>query len=291
MGFSNVARKATTLMVAIIGLSVGIVSEAGAPVNIVSEVDETVYVTASALNVRSGPDTDYDKVGKLSNRASIRRTGITDNGWSRVDYNGTVAYVSSQYVTTEEPAAAPAVVATTGSTDLTGLVFDGSVSSACQAKAISLYSCVPQNVKNAIVNSGYQVIVSSNPWWTEGHAGTFYPFDSGYAQGNAIAIYAGSVGKVNIAVVHEIGHFIDNYIGRRDGYGTCSFGYQAVTSTSEWQEIYAAERGASGFPSYATDCAEDYFAECVWKALVSPGWCSTTIPRSYEYAMRFVNAC
>lgn len=253
----------------------------------VTDVDETVWATTS-VNVRTGPATSYQKVTTLGYGQEAHRTGVTDNGWSRVNIDGTDYYVNSSYLTAEkiEP-----VQTVAGSADLSGMVFDGNVSSACQSTAINLYSLVPQNVKNAIINQGYQVIVSSNPWWTDGHAGTYYPIEGSFSQGRAIAIYAGSVGKVNMAVIHEIGHFVDNYIGRRDGYGYTTFGYQGVSSSSEWHEICAAEAGVSGFPSWATDCVEDYFAECCWKALANPGWCASTLPRSYEFVMRYINAC
>ena len=69
------------------------------------EVDETVYVTgASSLNVRKGPGTSYDKIGTLSEGASIKRVGIGDNGWSKIIYDGKEAYVSSNYLTTKKPA-------------------------------------------------------------------------------------------------------------------------------------------------------------------------------------------
>ena len=67
------------------------------------EVNETVYVTSSC-NVRESYSTSSNKLGKLNAGSSIIRTGIADNGWSRVNYNGKVAYISSQFLTTEKPA-------------------------------------------------------------------------------------------------------------------------------------------------------------------------------------------
>ena len=69
------------------------------------EVNETVYVTgASSLNVRTGPGTGYEKIGTLSEREATTRVGVGDNGWSQIMYNGNVAYVSSNYLTTTKPA-------------------------------------------------------------------------------------------------------------------------------------------------------------------------------------------
>lgn len=65
-------------------------------------VNETVYVTSSC-NVRESYSTSSNKLGKMNEGSSIKRTGIADNGWSRVEYNGKTAYISSQFLTTEKP--------------------------------------------------------------------------------------------------------------------------------------------------------------------------------------------
>lgn len=66
------------------------------------EVDETVWATAG-VNIRKGAGTNYAVVGSLSKNASIKRTGIGNNGWSRVDMGGITAYISSEYLTTANP--------------------------------------------------------------------------------------------------------------------------------------------------------------------------------------------
>ena len=69
-----------------------------------TEVNETVYVKGTnSVNVRSGPGTSYKNIGSLEKNASITRTGIGSNGWSRVSYNGQTAYISSSYLTTTKP--------------------------------------------------------------------------------------------------------------------------------------------------------------------------------------------
>ena len=72
------------------------------PVVTYKDVSETVYAKGN-VNVRSGPGTDYTKLGKLSKDDSVKRTGIGDNGWSRVEYNGKTAYISSEYLSTTKP--------------------------------------------------------------------------------------------------------------------------------------------------------------------------------------------
>ncbi len=73
-----------------------------ASVNI-EDVNETVWATYS-VSIRSSYSTESDVLDVLIGSYSITRTGICDNGWSRVDYNGEAAYIKSEYLTTEEPA-------------------------------------------------------------------------------------------------------------------------------------------------------------------------------------------
>ncbi len=66
------------------------------------EANETVYATQS-MNVRSSWSKDSTKIGFLNKGQSVTRTGTASNGWSRIIYNGNVAYVASSLVTTENP--------------------------------------------------------------------------------------------------------------------------------------------------------------------------------------------
>ncbi len=65
-------------------------------------VDEIVYSTGE-VNVRSGPGTQYKRIGGLSYAEAIRRTGIGSNGWSKVMFGGETAYVFTELLTTTKP--------------------------------------------------------------------------------------------------------------------------------------------------------------------------------------------
>ena len=68
------------------------------PVVNYTEVDEYVYVTASSLNIRTGPGTSYSQVSSAGKNAKLHRIGIGDNGWSKISYDGKTLYVSSSYL-------------------------------------------------------------------------------------------------------------------------------------------------------------------------------------------------
>lgn len=70
-----------------------------------TDVNETVWATYS-VSIRSAASTDADKLDVLVGSYSITRTGIGDNGWSKVDYNGQTGYIKSEYLTTTKPSTA-----------------------------------------------------------------------------------------------------------------------------------------------------------------------------------------
>ena len=70
-----------------------------------TETDETLYATTT-VNVRSSYSTNSDKLGSLTKAQSVTRTGIGTGdaaGWSRIEFNGKVAYVSSDYLSATKP--------------------------------------------------------------------------------------------------------------------------------------------------------------------------------------------
>jgi uncharacterized protein YgiM (DUF1202 family) len=67
-----------------------------------TDVNETVY-TKDSCNVRESYSTDSKKITKLEKGRKLKRIGVGDNGWSKVEYNGKTVYISSQFLTTEKP--------------------------------------------------------------------------------------------------------------------------------------------------------------------------------------------
>ena len=82
--------------------------ETNEPEFTVTEVTATKYATQS-VNVRSGPSTDYDKIGGLTTNQEVQVTGQASTGWYRFTWtDGREAYVSDKYLSdskVEKPAA------------------------------------------------------------------------------------------------------------------------------------------------------------------------------------------
>lgn len=63
---------------------------------------KTMYAKQS-VNVRSGPSSDYEKVGSLSWAEEVAVTGVADTGWYQIGYDGGIAYVSNNYLVETKP--------------------------------------------------------------------------------------------------------------------------------------------------------------------------------------------
>lgn len=55
------------------------------------------------VNIREKPTTESKKLGVLHEGNAIIRLGETDNGWSKVVFDGAEAYISSSFLTDKEP--------------------------------------------------------------------------------------------------------------------------------------------------------------------------------------------
>lgn len=70
-------------------------------INVVFEVSDCEpydMYSKTSLNVRKGPATTFDIIGKLGINDTVKVTGICDNGWSRIEYKDDIAYVSTTYL-------------------------------------------------------------------------------------------------------------------------------------------------------------------------------------------------
>ena len=69
------------------------------------EVKSGTYYASSELNLRSDASSDADLISSVAAGTQLNSTGVCENGWIRVDYNGQTCYASGDFVTTTAPAA------------------------------------------------------------------------------------------------------------------------------------------------------------------------------------------
>ena len=69
--------------------------------NNAAPVEKVTMYAKSSVNVRSGAGTSNAKVGSLTKGQEVTKIG-EENGWSKIEFNGTVGYVSSKYLSAEK---------------------------------------------------------------------------------------------------------------------------------------------------------------------------------------------
>ena len=90
-------KKRRTKRVLSLALALALVFSAVAFLPQTVNAATTGTVTASALNVRSGPGTNYASLGLLQRGTSVTVESVS-GGWAQISYNGKTAYVSAEYV-------------------------------------------------------------------------------------------------------------------------------------------------------------------------------------------------
>ena len=68
-----------------------------------TSVNQTMYTTGE-VNIRKSYSTSSAIIKTVAKGTKVTRTGIGDNGWSKITYNGQTAYVSSSLLTKTKPA-------------------------------------------------------------------------------------------------------------------------------------------------------------------------------------------
>lgn len=61
-------------------------------------VNQEGLVNATSLNVRSGPGTNYSKIGSLKNNTKVSIVAKCSNGWLKIKFNNSYGYVSADYI-------------------------------------------------------------------------------------------------------------------------------------------------------------------------------------------------
>ncbi len=79
----------------------------------IKAVHETVYTTAG-VHIRESYTTDSKVLGSLAKGDSVLRTGVCENGWSRIQYQSKDAYLYGEYLTKKKPKKNASAVKTNG---------------------------------------------------------------------------------------------------------------------------------------------------------------------------------
>lgn len=83
------------------------------PSGINVQAQDATYYAVEGVNLRSDANAEAEFVAGVLSGESLKCTGVCDNGWIRVDYNGQTCYASGDYVSTTPPVGAVAADTTT----------------------------------------------------------------------------------------------------------------------------------------------------------------------------------
>ena len=105
-----------------------------------TDMQATMYAQQT-VNIRDLPSTDGNKVGSLSTNDEVKVTGQVDNGWYRIEYNGSVSYVSNSYMGENKVEVAQAV----GSAASSGNWYDGYEMNVWYDMGLYMYKFIPES--------------------------------------------------------------------------------------------------------------------------------------------------
>lgn len=111
----------------------------------VTQVEEVSMYAASAVNVRKGPSTDFERVGALKAGQEVTVTGEASTGWYEIAYGEEKAFVSDKYLQSEpipeeQVQAASSNIA--GTVDTTNVILIGDSRTAEMKNCVGENSCV-----------------------------------------------------------------------------------------------------------------------------------------------------
>lgn len=259
----------------------------------VEDCNQTMYATEK-VNIRISPKVGTTKIGFLKKNEAIHVIGICDNGWSKVLYNESTAYISSNYLSPNKVAVAsdqnkvseakkpePTKVEETSTKTYPSFVEVIGVSDDYVDKVLSNYYCIPEVARNKFENFGGVLSITNE------NLGEKF-FNDSSKRIVAVTSYKGSSKECSInigtrdstAVLHEMGHFID-YVS---GY---------LSNTEEYKSIWGSEVEAFKSFHYTaeenTNTANEYFAESFQVYVESPSELQKNCPQSYDYIVNTLN--
>lgn len=259
----------------------------------VEDCDKVMYATEK-VNIRVSPKVGTTKIGFLKKNEAIHVIGICDNGWSKVLYNESTAYISSDYLSPNKVAIAsdqnkvseakksePIKVEETSSKTYPSFVEVIGVSDDYVDKVLSNYYRIPEAARNKFENFGGVLSITN-----ENLGEKFYNNSSKHIV--AVTNYKGSSKECSInigtkdstAVLHEMGHFVD-YV--------CGY----LSDTEEYEDIWGSEVEAFKSFHYTADentnQANEYFAESFQVYIESPSELQEKCPQSYDYIVNTLN--
>ncbi len=106
----------------------------------ITQMEEISMYASSAVNVREGPSTDFERVGALRAGQEVKVTGEASTGWYEIAYGEAVGYVSDKYLQTEPVQQEIALTSNNaGNVDTTNVIL------ICDSRTAEMKNCAGEN--------------------------------------------------------------------------------------------------------------------------------------------------
>lgn len=253
------------------------------PVYTYTDVDADKYTVVS-LNIRNKPDADGDVTGVLGEGEKVHVTAqCNETGWFETD-RGENTYVSGKYLSDEAPAPKPVVKeenqsnTTSSQNTITDADFndiihaEGTVPVSRLNALNSKLSIIPAGLIDSFRNNGWKIIMTNRDIGKFLFNGAKGICAATTTTTNTI-YFANTDHAVDVAVVHEFGHYMDFVITGTSGRG-------------DFYNIYMSEKAAlkSAFGFNRSDISntKEFYASCLDAYYMNAGKMQQVAPQSYQ---------
>lgn len=244
-----------------------------------TDVDADKYAVVS-LNIRNNPDTDGDIIGVLRESEKVHVTAqCNETGWFKTD-RGENAYVSGKYLSDEAPAPKPAyedkqssAQDTITDADFNDIIHAEGTIPVSRLNALNnKLSIIPAGLINSFRKNGWKIIMTNRDIGDFLFNGAKDICAATTTTTNTM-YFANTDHAVNVAVIHEFGHYMDVVI-------------TGTSDRSDFYDIYMSEKAALknafGFNRSDISNTKEFYASCLDAYYMNAGKMQQVAPQSYQ---------
>lgn len=250
------------------------------PVYTYTDVDVDKYAVVS-LNMRNKPDKNGNVTGVLGEGEKVHVTAqCNETGWFKTD-RGDNTYVSGKYLSDEAPMPKPETYGdkqssaqnTITDADFNDIIHAEGTVSVSRLNALNdKLSIIPAGLINSFRNNGWKIIMTNRDIGDFLFNGAKDICAATTTTTNTM-YFANTDHAVDVAVIHEFGHYMD-------------FVITGTSDRSDFYNIYISEKtalkSAFGFNRNDISNTKEFYASCLDAYYMNAGKMQQVAPQSYQ---------
>lgn len=159
------------------------------------------------------------------------------------------------------------------------VVLEGDISLSVKQAMNNKMKMIPPNLLNRFYNNGYTLVLTTKSIQGNYYNGSVAGVISGLFVGDDKTIYVAATEKyVDMALLHEFGHFLDSLYG-------------FVSLSDEFKQIYYEEKDyitVFAYDDHYKSNPQEYFASAFEQMMKNPERCKSEVPKTYEFVSRYM---